>query len=92
MAARLGFAMATDVQPEVRLLDEVLSVGDAESQTKSAVRIERLRRHGDAILMVSHGLESVRRPCHRVAWLECGELRALGTPGEVIAEYQKTSG
>ena len=54
--------------------------------------MQELRRHGDAILMVSHGLESVRRLCHRVAWLERGELRALGAPDEVIAEYQKTSG
>jgi ABC-type polysaccharide/polyol phosphate transport system ATPase subunit len=92
MATRLGFAIATDVQPEVLLLDEVLSVGDAEFQAKSAGRTQELRRNGDAILMVSHGLESVRRLCHRVAWLERGELRALGTPDEVIAEYQKTSG
>ena len=92
MATRLGFAIATDVQPEVLLLDEVLSVGDAEFQAKSAGRMQELRRHGDAILMVSHGLESVRRLCHRVAWLERGELRALGAPDEVIAEYQKTSG
>ena len=92
MATRLGFAIATDVQPEVLLLDEVLSVGDAEFQVKSAGRMQELRQQGDAILMVSHGLESVRRLCHRVAWLERGELRALGAPDEVIAEYQKTSG
>jgi ABC-type polysaccharide/polyol phosphate transport system ATPase subunit len=84
--------MATDVQPEVRLLDDVLSVGDAEFQAKSAGRIEKLRRHGDAILMVSYGLESVRRLCHRIARLERGELRALWDADEVIAEYQKTSG
>ena len=92
MATRLGFAIATDVQPEVLLLDEVLSVGDAEFQVKSAGRMQELRQHGDAILMVSHGLESVRRLCHRIARLERGELRALWDADEVIAEYQKTSG
>jgi ABC-2 type transport system ATP-binding protein len=91
MAARLGFAIATDVQPEVLLLDEVLSVGDAEFQAKSAARMQELRRHGDAIVMVSHSLDSVRQLCHRVAWLDQGRLRSLGTPDEVIAEYRKAS-
>jgi ABC-2 type transport system ATP-binding protein len=76
---------------EVLLLDEVLSVGDAEFQAKSAARMQELRRHGDAIVMVSHSLDSVRQLCHRVAWLDQGRLRSLGTPDEVIAEYRKAS-
>ena len=91
MAARLGFAIATDEPAQVLLLDEVLSVGDEEFQRKSAARMAELRQQGDAILMVSHSLESVRTLCHRVAWLERGELRALGTPEEVIAEYKNQS-
>ncbi len=91
MAARLGFAVATDVQPEILIVDEVLAVGDEEFQRKSAARMQTLREHGEAILMVSHTLETVKRMCHRVAWLDHGELRAVGPPAEVVAEYQKAS-
>ncbi len=92
MTARLGFAIATDVQPEILIVDEVLSVGDEEFQKKSAARMEELRQHGDAILMVSHSLQAVKRLCHRVAWLDHGELRALGPAEEVVAAYQQASG
>ena len=92
MVARLGFAIATDVQPEVLILDEVLSVGDAEFQRKSTERLGELRRHGEAILLVSHGLESIRKLCHRVAWLDHGELKAVGTPEEVTEAYRRASG
>ena len=91
MTARLGFAVATDVQPDILILDELLSVGDAEFQRKSSARMDSLRKHGDAILMVSHSLDSILRMCHRVAWLHHGELRALGKPDEVVAAYQSAS-
>jgi ABC-2 type transport system ATP-binding protein len=88
MVARLGFAIATDVQPDLLILDEVLSVGDEEFQRKSAARIRELRANGDAILFVSHALPTVQALCHRVAWLEHGHLRALGPPDEVIGQYR----
>ena len=91
MAARLGFAVATDLQPDILIIDELLSVGDAEFQIKSAARMEALRKHGDAILMVSHSLEAIVQMCHRVAWLHHGEVRALGEPAEVVAAYQHSS-
>lgn len=91
MIARLGFAIATDVQPEILILDEVLSVGDEEFQAKSAARLQELRQRGEAIVMVSHGLESVRRLCHRVAWLDHGQLRLIGRPDEVVAKYRQAS-
>ena len=92
MVARLGFAVATDVQPDVLILDEVLSVGDEEFQRASAARLETLRRDGDAILMVSHGLDSVARLCHRVAWLDHGVLRAVGPSEEIVEQYRRASG
>ena len=92
MLARLGFSVATAWVPDVLILDEVLSVGDAEFQHKSAGRLEALRRSGDAILMVSHGLDAVTRLCHRVAWLDHGQLRAVGPPGEIVEEYRRASG
>lgn len=90
MGARLGFAVATDLQPDILIIDELLSVGDAEFQRKSGARMDELRKHGDAILMVSHGLDSIVEKCHRVAWLHHGELRALGKPTEVVAAYQRS--
>jgi len=92
MVARLGFAVATDVQPDVLILDEVLAVGDADFQRKSAARLQTLRQDGDAILMVSHSLEAMTRLCHRVAWLDHGELRPLGPAGEVVEAYRLASG
>jgi ABC-2 type transport system ATP-binding protein len=92
MMARLGFAIATDVQPDVLILDEVFAVGDAEFQQKSAARMEALRQNGDAIIYVSHGLDSVQELCHRVAWLDHGRLRAVGTPQDVIQQYRESAG
>ena len=91
MAARLGFAVATDLQPDILIIDELLSVGDAEFQHKSAARMEELRKHGDAILMVSHSLEAIVEMCHRAAWLDHGEVKAVGEARDVVAAYQRSS-
>jgi ABC-type polysaccharide/polyol phosphate transport system ATPase subunit len=92
MLARLAFAIATDVRPDVLILDELLSVGDEEFQMKSAKRLRDLRRHGDAVLLVSHSLGTVRDLCHRVAWLDRGQLRMIGPPADVTEEYRRASG
>jgi ABC-2 type transport system ATP-binding protein len=91
MVARLGFAVATDVQPDVLILDEILAVGDQEFQSRSAARLQELRERGDAILLVSHSLDAVSRLCHRVAWLDHGRLRAIGPPDDVIAQYKESA-
>jgi len=91
MSARLGFASATDVQPDILILDEVLGVGDLDFQKKCAARLEELRRHGDAIIMVSHNVAVLRATCHRVAWLHHGELRAVGDAAQVVDEYLRAS-
>lgn len=88
MVARLGFAVATDVQPEILIVDEVLAVGDAEFQAKSFERIQSFRANGTTILMVSHDLEAVKAMCERAAWLHHGELRAIGSAEETIRKYQ----
>jgi len=92
MVARLGFAIATDVQPDVLIVDEILSVGDEDFQRKSRARLTELRRRGDAILLVSHGLDSVKALCHRVAWLDHGRLKAVGPPEDVVEQYRRASG
>ena len=91
MFVRLGFAVAAHVEPEVLLIDEVLSVGDESFQRKSAERIEQFRREGRTIVFVSHGLAQVEQLCETVAWLEKGELRMVGAAGDVISEYQGAS-
>jgi ABC-2 type transport system ATP-binding protein len=88
MVARLGFAVATDVQPEILIVDELLSVGDAEFAQQSSERIRSFRAGGATILMVSHNLEAVQEMCSRAAWLAHGGVKALGSAAEVVAAYQ----
>ena len=87
MVARLGFAVATDVPPGILIVDEVLSVGDAEFQVKAERRIRELHDQSEAVLMVSHDLTLMRDMCQRMAWLDHGRLRAVGAPGDVIDQY-----
>lgn len=87
MYARLGFAVATSVEPEVLLVDEVLAVGDAGFQRRCAERISELRSEGRTVVLVSHASESVRALCDEVAWLESGSLLATGPTGQVLDRY-----
>jgi ABC-type polysaccharide/polyol phosphate transport system ATPase subunit len=89
MVARLGFAIATDVTPDVLIIDEVLAVGDEAFQRKSAVRMQEFRDQGATILLVTHNMSTVNSMCQRAAWLDHGVVRASG-PAEAIAlEYQQ---
>jgi hypothetical protein len=88
MIARLGFAVATDVEPDVLIVDEVLSVGDAAFQQKSAERMQSFRAHGATILLVSHNLALVEAMCDRAIWLERGRIVAEGTASSVVRQYR----
>ncbi len=88
MWARLGFAVATDVQPDVLIVDEVLSVGDESFQEKSFARMQSFHKQGAAILLVSHNLNMVRSMCHRVAWIDHGKLIREGHPEEIVTAYR----
>jgi ABC-2 type transport system ATP-binding protein len=88
MWARLGFAVATDVDPDILIIDEVLSVGDEAFQHKSAARMEEYRQHGATILFVSHNMTVIEEMCHRVAWLDHGQLMEIGEPARVIQAYR----
>jgi ABC-type polysaccharide/polyol phosphate transport system ATPase subunit len=90
MLARLGFSVATDIQPEVLVVDEVLSVGDAAFQEKSKHRMLKLIDNGAAVLFVSHDLQTVEALSDRVLWLDHGTVQGLGTPEEIIAKYRTT--
>ena len=91
MFVRLGFAVAANVEPDVLLIDEVLSVGDEAFQRKSAERIEQFRRDGRTIVFVSHGLGQVEQLCETVAWLDHGEIKTIGPAADVISEYRGDS-
>lgn len=87
MYVRLGFSVAINVDPDILLVDEVLSVGDAEFQRKCAEKFDELIESGKTVVIVSHALETIRNLAETVAWLEHGELRRLGKSSEVIDEY-----
>jgi len=87
MFVRLGFAVAAHVEPEVLLIDEVLSVGDESFQRRCAEKIDEFRRDGRTIVFVSHGLSQVEQLCQDVAWIDKGDLRMIGPAAEVISAY-----
>jgi ABC-type polysaccharide/polyol phosphate transport system ATPase subunit len=91
MTVRLGFAIAANVEPEILLIDEVLSVGDASFQRKCLEKIEEFREQGRTIVFVSHGLSQVEQLCTRAAWIEYGELKMLGPSHEVVDAYTGAS-
>ena len=90
MWARLGFAVATDVEPDILLVDEVLSVGDESFQRKSFARMQEFRDRGATILFVSHSMDLIEAMCHRAAWINHGSLAAIGDSKEVIREYRES--
>ena len=90
MVARLGFAVATDVQPDILIVDEVLSVGDESFQRKSYARMEKFHQQGATIMLVSHSMDVIRVMCQRAAWLHHGHLEAVGPVEKVIQDYRKS--
>lgn len=87
MKARLGFAVATDVEPDILILDEVLSVGDAKFMKKSRQRIDSLWDHSSTILFVSHSLQYVKDLCDRCLWLEQGKIIFSGNTDDAVEHY-----
>ncbi len=88
MVARLGFAIATAVMPDILIVDEILSVGDFLFQEKCEKRIKKMMDAGTTVLIVSHSLEQIERLCTRVLWLDKGQMIALGKTDEVCREYK----
>jgi len=87
MLARLGFAVATDVDPDVVILDEILTVGDELFRKKSRRRIEGFLKRGITSLVVSHEMQTIRETCDRVVWVERGRVRLAGEVESTIAAY-----
>jgi lipopolysaccharide transport system ATP-binding protein len=91
MVARLGFAVAAHLDPDVLLIDEILAVGDEHFQAKCREKIADFRERGVTIVLVSHALGDILRLCHRVIWLERGRIRASGDPASIIEAYVAAS-
>lgn len=90
MRARLGFAIATDVKPDVLLLDEIMSVGDEEFKARCNSRIDSFRKAGATVVVVSHGLATIEELCSRAIFLDKGLVQAMGPATEVLAAYTRT--
>lgn len=88
MVARVGFAIATVIKPDILIVDEILGVGDYLFQQKCERRIEELMSGGTTVLLVSHSIEQIRSLCKHVLWLEHGRIKMIGECKDVCAEYQ----
>jgi ABC-type polysaccharide/polyol phosphate transport system ATPase subunit len=91
MVARLGFAIATDVQPDILILDEVLSVGDESFKNKCKQRIEKFWNGDATVLVVSHDLGFVKQSCQQAIWLDKGKVKLVGDAVRVVESYLRTT-
>ncbi len=91
MYMRLAFSVAINVDAEILLIDEILSVGDQHFQEKCFKKIEELKAEGKTIVFVTHGMGAVKRFCTRAVWLHQGKIKMDGKTNEVIDEYLKVT-
>lgn len=89
MKSKLAFSIASRVNPDILVLDEVLSVGDMAFRRKSEARMRELMGGGTTTILVSHSMSQIREMCTRVVWLEKGEMRGIGNTKEMCDEYEK---
>ena len=90
MYARLGFAVAVNLEPDILLIDEVLAVGDESFQKKCFAKMKQVKNSGTTIVFVSHNLEWINKLCNRVIFLEGGKIQFDGTPQQTINHYLET--
>ena len=88
MVARIAFAIATVIKPDILIVDEILSVGDFMFQQKCEDRINELMAGGTTVVIVSHAIEQIERLCDRVMWIEKGDVRMIGETAEVCEAYK----
>jgi ABC-2 type transport system ATP-binding protein/lipopolysaccharide transport system ATP-binding protein len=89
MIARLGFAIASDVDPDILIIDEALSVGDEAFQKKCLARMNAFQERGVTIFFVTHALDTVHTLCPRAIWLDGGRIRYMGPTTEVVEAYRQ---
>ena len=91
MYMRLAFSVAINVDAEILLIDEILSVGDQHFQEKCFNKMRELKKEGKTMVFVTHSMESVRNLCDRAVWLYDGKVRMDGNTNEVVDEYLKVT-
>ena len=89
MKARLGFAVATIVDPDILIVDEILSVGDYRFKKKSSEKIKNMIKNGTTVIIVSHSLDEVSEICDKLLWIDKGMLKIIGDTREVCEKYTK---
>lgn len=89
MTAKLAFSIATIVNPEILIVDEILSVGDIKFQEKSKKKMMEMIKGGTTVLYVSHSLESIKDLCTKVVWLEHGKVVKMGDTNKICDDYYK---
>jgi ABC-2 type transport system ATP-binding protein/lipopolysaccharide transport system ATP-binding protein len=87
MVARLGFSIATDVQPDILILDEVLSVGDEGFKNKCKQRMDKFWDDNATVLVVSHSMDFIQQSCNKAVWLSKGNIKLFGEANEVVRCY-----
>lgn len=90
MVARLGFAIATIIEPKILIVDEILSVGDFKFQQKSEKKIKAMMGNGTTVIFVSHSVAQVEEICNKAVWLEKGKIKKIGNAKEICEEYRKS--
>ena len=88
MMMRLAFSIATLVEPEILIVDEILSVGDAHFSNKSINKMKNMMSGGTTVLMVSHSLKQIKELCNRVIWIEKGKVKMDGNPLDICEQYE----
>lgn len=91
MVSRLGFAIAIDVDPDILLVDELLSVGDENFRQKCAEKIEELQKKGVTFIIVSHNMPQIKKLCQRAIWIENGKIVEIGDSAEICEKYSEYS-
>lgn len=89
MRARLGFAVATQIDPDILILDEILGVGDQNFRDKSTNKMKEMINSGKTVLLVSHSIEQIQELSDKVVWLQNGEIREYGSAEKVCGNYKK---
>src|SRR5699024_6446493 len=90
MRARLGFSVASHLQPEILILDEALNTGDARFSRKAAEKMKQLVRQAKMVIIVTHSLRYAESNCDRLMWIDKGVVRETGNPKTVVKNYRAT--
>src|SRR5699024_8969659 len=88
MKARLGFSVAANLQPEILILDEALNTGDIKFGKKAAEKVKELVTNAKMVIIMTHSVRYAQRNCDRIIWLHKGQIKEVGEPKEVIANYR----